>query len=76
MKIKPVDQNAAFNDNQQIDKTNDPPKMPEIGAQLNPANNLEWTLKLDGNAEKEVVIRWQMKHPHNEVIAYDEAYEK
>ncbi|KHN86723.1 Protein F37C4.5 [Toxocara canis] len=47
-------------------------ELPSIGARLNSAHNLEWTVNLEPNKETELVVKWTVDHPNGETVEYRE----
>uniref|UniRef100_A0A914E697 Protein F37C4.5 n=1 Tax=Acrobeloides nanus TaxID=290746 RepID=A0A914E697_9BILA len=49
-------------------------KLPEVGAKLNNNHNLEWTVILAPDEERELTIKWTIDFPSNETIEYEEDF--
>ncbi|KAH7712195.1 Conserved hypothetical protein CHP02231 [Aphelenchoides avenae] len=47
---------------------------PEVGVKLNDANNLEWTVLVSPNEEKELVVKWTVEVPANETVEFREDF--
>ncbi|KAH7709206.1 Conserved hypothetical protein CHP02231 [Aphelenchoides avenae] len=47
---------------------------PEVGVKLNDANNLEWTILVSPNEEKDLVVKWTVEVPANETVEFREDF--
>ncbi|KAH7697505.1 Conserved hypothetical protein CHP02231 [Aphelenchoides avenae] len=47
---------------------------PEVGVKLNDANNLEWTVLVSPNEEKDLVVKWTVEVPANETVELREDF--
>ncbi len=44
-----------------------------LGARLNSANILEWTVVIPPSKSVEMIVKWSVDHPNGETIEYKEA---
>jgi hypothetical protein len=49
-------------------------KIPEAGARLNDAHNLEWTVVINPLEGKEFVVKYGVEYPPSETVEYVERY--
>uniref|UniRef100_A0A914ELR8 Protein F37C4.5 n=1 Tax=Acrobeloides nanus TaxID=290746 RepID=A0A914ELR8_9BILA len=49
-------------------------KLPDVGAKLNNNHNLEWTILLSPDEERELSVKWTIDYPPTETIEYNEAF--
>jgi hypothetical protein len=49
-------------------------KVPEVGARLNEAHNLKWTVVMSPLEEKEFVVKYGVEYPPTETVEYVERY--
>jgi hypothetical protein len=49
-------------------------KSPEVGARINDAHNLEWTVVLNALEEKEFVIKYGVECPPSETVEFVEKF--
>ncbi|KAH7673139.1 Conserved hypothetical protein CHP02231, partial [Aphelenchoides avenae] len=47
---------------------------PEVGVKLIDANNLEWTVLVSPNEEKDLVVKWTVEVPANETVEFREDF--
>ncbi|KAH7701268.1 Protein C52D10.1, partial [Aphelenchoides avenae] len=46
------------------------PKPPTVGPRLNADNILAWTVELDAGKERELVVKWSVQSPADEIVEF------
>ncbi|KHN86728.1 Protein F37C4.5 [Toxocara canis] len=49
-------------------------ELPTVGARLNSAHNLEWTITVEPNEETELILKWAVDYPNGETVTYREQF--